>query len=351
MWETPSNLIAAMLQQGHRLDLFEASRRAAACLALGSADDAGTVQRVVYRNSSDKSFPVGSVRSIIHRQGALEISTSAFGTIGHGGILPSGDWDYFHAASRETELSISQQFLDIFNDRLIKQFVHGWRRNRPDICREVFLRLSNNADSQPWDAGVDWYTPAVLAIAGFALPEKYRSQLFPDTVFAGLLSYMSRPVRSPSGLSRSVGQAFAIGVEVQSFAPDYLQLGFEARTRLASEQGFNLLGQNAVLGETVADYQFRFEIVLGPLDRVHFYDLCPYRDSNSFALLLQFIKSFVGPTLDFDIRYRVEPQSVQPCELGHRMLGFDSWLVDSPSDQSREDPEFRYSWGMESVAA
>ena len=396
MWKIPDNLKAELEQHGYRFDFFEVTRRVNQLMAVArranhsasasrgsvvpeiesqaesdgasapsepmhEASTAGGERsdqpnRLNFLSSTSKKFPNRQVADLVFAGTTCFVTTSALGSFGHTGSLPRHDWDLL--ASRRSE-AFGRAFLNIFNHRQIENFYRAWEKHRIDIGRETakFEQPGRRAP-QPDTAG-DRVGRLWLALTGFRLPSMRQRHEFSDVVFAGLASYFARPVRTPEALARSLQAQFGVHVEIRQFVENRLTLPARSRTRLGVELDsrssaagtFNRLGGNAILGRIVPNHHSRFEVILGPLDKYQLQRLSPFVEGNSFVRLRQFLQAYCGPSLDFDIRYRVQKEAVTRTCLGETRLGFNSWVLHSASAEDRQDPVVRFTWGNSNSSA
>lgn len=379
-------------RQGNRfvssVDLFELYRR----LELGNLPDLESNEqsrfiRVIYSGSVRKSFPNRQIDLLTRfsekNSSGRSLSVSCFliGLHGHTGALPQSDWD--QVASPQLPES-TKAFFEIFEDRLIRLYCDSWRRNRVDISREYErakrrrLRLSKPTATQVVIPTVDWGREILLNLIGLGLPSLREAQSLPDDLFVGLSAFLGRPIRTVSSLEGSLSVQFpGLGVRVYEFREGKNVLPREQCTRLghsslSTDQAggggqFNRLGSTAILGHIFREHQRRFEVRLGPLNPKQVAEFSPFERGNRFQDLMQFIKTFVGPSLDFDIRYEFDQNTLDQVgkatlgrfaesssrspdvQLGKTRLGFNSWLLSGPATESRSDACYRFSWGASGV--
>lgn len=339
------NLKQEVLQHAERFEFFEAARLLH-IIASESTEQTSEEQEIRFRSAATKSFPVGEVQKLIQTGNKIELYTNVIGLFGPTGVLPHQDKDL--VCGGEPSLLL-RDFLDIFNARIITLFFEAWKTNRQDVLLEMFRRnISKREDS---------FTLMLLSVCGVGLPQTRNQHRFPDEVFAASSGLLARNVRSASAIRRCVAGQFNVPVLVKEFIEERLYLPRNIQTHLsAGSMGHNALGKTAIVGESVPAHRQRFEVQLGPLSRSEFDSLCPFdspglgkqivEQNVAFRRLVDLIKSILGRPLDFDIRFQVDPEAVSPSKLGTTRLGFDSWVISKPSQDTRDDTVKRYAWDM-----
>lgn len=330
-----------------------------------SADvNADGPMKVRFRSSATKNFPAGEIQKLESLPPQVDLFTNVIGLFGPTGVLPHHDKDLVSGGQASFLL---RDFLDIFNTRIIDLFFDAWKANRQDILLEMFQRKIAERE--------DACTMMLLSVCGVGLPQTRDQHLFPDEVFAASAGLLSRNVRSASAIHRCIANQFNVPVQVREFIGERVYLPRKIQTRLSTptQEGYNVLGKTAIVGESMMVHRQRFEVQLGPLSRDEFQSLCPYqtrssenqivKDNIAFRRLVDLIKSIQGRPLDFDIRFHVRPEGVSQARLmsfqeqpsdaaiglgasNATRLGFDSWLTSKPTTQSRDDTVKRFTWDL-----
>ena len=139
---------------------------------------------------------------------------------------------------------------------------------------------------------------------------------------------------------------FQVPARIDQFQGQWLQLEPSSRTCLSGDGGNNQLGVSAVAGDRVWDRQSKFRVRLGPMSYAQFTEFLPDRDPvperKTFFLLVQLIRLYAEPTLDFDVQLVLKAEEVPDCQLtgdgtfGAR-LGWNTWLLTRPATVDAED--------------
>ena len=345
MRDQKSNLKQEVLENAKRFEFFEIAR--ALNLLVNRSKDPTNIERPLslrFRSAATKNFPSGEVQQLTQEGDLIELYTNVIGLFGPTGVLPHHDKDMVAGGQANR---LMQDFLDIFNSRIIVLFFEAWKANRQDVLLEMFRRdISSREDS---------CTMALLSICGLGLESTRAQHLFSDEVFASSAGLLSRNIRSASAIRRCVENQFKVPVKVREFVEERVYLPRAIQTRLQPTEGYNILGRTAVVGESVLAHRQRFEVRLGPLEREDFDSLCPYGedkgtgsvpDNIAFQRLVDLIKAILKRPLDFDIRFQVKPEAVSATQLGSTRLGFDSWVISEPTEHKRDDTIKRFTWDV-----
>jgi type VI secretion system protein ImpH len=214
-----------------------------------------------------------------------------------------------------------REFLDLFNHRLISLFYRAWEKHRFPIAFETASRAN-----QP-----DLMTDALRSIVGFGnRAVQKRLQFSEDTWlhFAGI-----KALRGARGdaLEKMLASRFRIPVKVIPFQGEWLRIPRDQQSSLGTpklgQSLGNQLGIDAVAGSQIWAIEHRFRVQLGPLSLKTFQSFTP--TSKNLLPLAQFVRTYVGPTFDFDVQailVRTEVPGTSLSSIGGSRLGWDSWL-------------------------
>jgi len=348
-------------------------------------------QLVRFKAWPELVFPASSVRMIRRRLRAIDkphLFVPFLGLIGAQGALPL---HYTlkvlevrkHVREDDLYTSPLQEWLDLFNHRLLGLFYRAWEKYHfPVAFFHQARRVQRSAEATRLGRQVpDDFTQALLCLVGLGTPA-LRHRLTVETAPAGellprtladvpdlmLLQYgglLARRTRTHAGLVALLASYFNVPVEVQEFAGQWLQLQPESQTCFVDD-GNCCLGENVVAGERTWDFNSLFRIRLGPLDYATFIRFLPDEAVDSphkaFFLLSQIARYYAGAEFDFDVELRLRGNEVPECcfaepvlgEMGPR-LGWNTWLkadimpdvVDGAIFPG--DDRTRLAWGQHSV--
>lgn len=260
-----------------------------------------------------------------------QMTVSFMGLTGPSGVLPRHYTQRLIDQLREDEGM--REFFDIFNHRIISLFYRAWRKNHFAITYEFASRVNRHGmrEASGESALRDPFLYGMYSLIGMGTGGLRERQQIPDE---GLLYYAGQFAQHPRtavSLERMIGDHFGWPTRVEQFVGQWLELRSADRTRLSSDAslGNNCLGRSTVAGERVWGIESKFRVRLGPLSYSKFRELIPGR--RWLSPLAQFVRSYVGPDLDFDVQLVLRRDEVPACQLGGgskagSSLGWDCWL-------------------------
>jgi type VI secretion system protein ImpH len=168
----------------------------------------------------------------------------------------------------------------------------------------------------------------------------------PDDVLLYYAGHFSHRPRSAVALQQIVADCFSVATEVKQFQGQWLKLRRPDCTQLTSGpfvRGNNQLGVSAIVGDRVWGIENKIRLRLGPISYSDFRKFLP--GAVGYVALGQFVRFFVGPTLDFDIQLILTKDEVLPCQVkrsGEMRLGWNTWLLNASPKHDVDDAVFAY---------
>jgi len=158
--------------------------------------------------------------------------------------------------------------------------------------------------------------------------------------YAGLLGQSPASAISLRSILRD---HFGVEVQIEQFVGAWHPLKPEDRSDLDEESLSNQLGEGAIAGDAVWDPQARFRVRLGPLKLIRFLAFLP--DSEAVKELLDLVRFYVGPVLQFDLQLVLKADEVPWSRLGDESpagprLGWCGWLKTGEFGRDAQDAEF-----------
>lgn len=285
-------------------------------------------QREVVRFHAPPSFvfPASEVSEYTppEENQSASLSVTFFGLNGINGPMPRVHTEILLDAAREKDYA-TQEFLDLFNHRLLSLFYRAWRRYR------LVLAVENTRGTHDDNVLNRLYSLVGLGTEGLrgrmAIPDE--SALY----YSGLLS---RQARSVTGLRQILEDYFGVSVEVQQFTGAWIQLAPSQRTLFDEGQSATeRLGVGVVLGEEVWDQEGALTIRLGPMPLDRYREFLP--GSRGQAELAAWLRLYSRRAFLFVVQLVLQREEVPQTSLltGSR-LGYESWLKVKPM---RRDPD------------
>lgn len=273
------------------------------------------------------TFPASEIESLEWRTGAPPLMRVNFmGLTGPLGVLPLYYTELLAARARVRDTA-PQEFLDIFNHRIVSLFYQAWEKYRFTLEYER--------------GGRDRFAHHLLDFVGLGTPGLDDRQAVPDyslVYYAGLLA---QSPRSAIALEHLIEDYFEVPVKIEQFAGAWYKLEPEMQTRM-DERGedTDCLAVGAVVGDEIWDEQARVRISIGPLALAQYQDFLP--TGTAYEPLRALVRFFAGDGLDFEVRLVLERGEVPPCELGAEgeaapRLGWVSWAKSAPMTRDPAD--------------
>ncbi len=244
-------------------------------------------------------------------------------------VMPDTYTEFLIARAREKDYAM-EDFLNIFNHRMISFFYRGWEKYR------FFIEYEKS--------GEDPLFFRLLDILGLGTSGLRRRTGIPDESYLNYAGLLARHVRSAASLQQILEDYFQVSVRIEQFAGTWRKLGAENQTcftgmNLASER----LGEGTVAGDEVWDHHGRIRIELGPMPFEQYVRFLP--GNEAYHELVAWLKFYANGSYETEVRLALERASAPPCELGQGgerrpQLGYVSWLKTKPMDRDPADASY-----------
>ena len=317
----PATLAEALERQIDRFEPFTALR----LLGAGTAEDGAPEVRgrVTNRHSATPLSRAG--------RGIRAVDAAFVGLVGLLGPLPPFYTETVLREEKRRSFAL-RGFLDLFVGRVVSLFVHADEKYRLPA-----------AMARHGAEGGDAVAAGLFGLIGLALPSQRNRMLIRDAHVLPYAGLLAREVRSAAGLEVVLADHLGLPVRVQPFRRRWLPIAPVEQTRLgASADGFSRLGVDAVTGARTLDVTSTFRVVVGPVDYADFLGLAPR--SRRMAELVELVRLYMDPGLDFDVQVLLRKEDVPQSRLGPdaSRLGWNAWLRQTPAerdaDQSIHEP-------------
>ena len=275
------------------------------------------------------------------RSSQLEMVVSFMGLTGPSGVLPQHYTRLLIQRIRDKDHSL-QDFLDVFNHRLISFFFRAWEKYRFPTAYER-ARVESREEE-------DLFSSALYSLVGLGTGGLQRRMDLEDEAFLFYSGLFADSHRGSNSLERLLSEYFGLEVEVLQFHGQWLTINPNDRSVLPTKRhpkGQNCqLGGDLVLGEKIWDVQSKFRLRMGPLTHRQFRRLIPSGDT--VVPLCQMVRTYVGVEVDFDVQLAIQAAEIPPLRLGSTgedqpFLGWTTWAVSQPITEDFEDVVFSLS--------
>lgn len=254
-------------------------------------------------------------------EGRARLAVNFFGLMGANGPLPSHITEYVRDRLRNGGDSTLLAFLDVFHHRMLSLFYRARASAEPVISLD-------RADADRFSM----FVGSLFGIGAPALSERDEIGDFAKLHFAGLLANRARPA---SGLVSILREYFGLPLRIEQFVGHWMRLPDEVQSHIGRSDVGNRLGQSLVLGRSVWDCQNKFRIVIGPLGYADYQRFMP--GGESLGRMLAWVRSYIGLTLEWDVRLILARQQIPALQLGSTTcLGWNTWLCSAPAGRDAD---------------
>lgn len=306
--------------------------------ARGSAARPGPLRFVT---PASLNFPPAELAALeLDSTGSWRMHVHFLGLTGPSGVLPRHYTEWLIAQGNQRDRA-AQEFLDLFNHRLIALFWRAWGKYRADIGLEFGFR---NSPLHYVHHLIGLGTPALQARLQPSAQNASSQSRLPGAAtayFAGLIS--QRP-HGAGALSQVVGDIVGAPVVVEGCLGTWQRVPAADRTRLGHAS--SALGSGCLLGGRFWDRQTTLRLRIGPLNRAGFRKLLPRGELLSDVVELA--RFLTGLALDLRIKLSLRADEVPPLALGERgadrpQLGWNTWLAGRRGAEPADECEFQFS--------
>jgi type VI secretion system protein ImpH len=278
-----------------------------------------------FRSQLSLNFPASEVSDLkFEREGKVsaaglpltEVQVTFMGLVGPSGVLPRPYTELLLERHIQYRDDAAHAFLDLFSHRMITLFYEAWQKYK------FYIEYERNGTSN-----FDRYLLHLVGLGPQAQKQKFapgasplRRELF--SYFSGM--FAQKP-RNALNLQVMLGFYFSLPFKVCQFAGGWLKLDVSQCTQLGRKNA--ALGQSAVVGNRVWDYQSRVRIEIGPLNLADYQRFQP--GTEDYQKLVELVRFYVGAHLDFQVAPTLKREAVPLARLGRQgnvALGWLGWL-------------------------
>jgi len=239
------------------------------------------------------------------------------GVFGPNGPLPLHLTEFTRDRMRRNRDNTIAEFMDVFHHRAISLFYRAWALAQPTVQLD-----------RP---ETDRFSVYVGALAGSVSEAFEDRDALPDHAKLHFVARFNGQARNAEGLREMLNAFFQMPCEIEQFVGHWMRLPVDCLTRLGESPASATLGESAICGSRAWDTQSKFRIVFGPLDFEQFCRLLPGRES--LRRLISLIRNYLGDEWLWDIRLKLQRESIPPLRLGQQgHLGWTSFLISRAPD-------------------
>ncbi|AJJ12359.1 hypothetical protein CH64_3125 [Yersinia rohdei] len=260
--------------------------------------------------SANMAFAPREIAHVEMKDGKMDLQLFSLGVWGPHGAMPLQMTELAYTRAEMHDHTMTD-FVDLFHHRALSQLYRAW-----------FVSQDTSSLDRQDDEKFSFY---VGCLAGLDLKELMHSPL---PVHAQLASsaHLIREARNPEGLVGALQYYFEVPVRMVEFAQQWIFLDKDDQTQLGDGASAMLLGDGAILGNTVLDRQHKFELILGPLSLQQYLRFSP--SGQDLPILREWVRHFVGFEYAWEVQLLLAANEVPVASLaGESQLGYTSWLA------------------------
>ncbi|EOC1567690.1 type VI secretion system baseplate subunit TssG [Cronobacter dublinensis] len=251
------------------------------------------------------------------RNGKLHMQIFGPGIWGAQGAMPLNFTELVYSRIENHDYALAD-FVDLFHHRALSHFFRAW-----------FISQDTATLDRTDDEKFAFY---IASLAGLDSHEISTSCL-PAHARLTSCAHLIREARNPDGLLGAIQDYFQVPVNIKEFVGQWIVLDSRDQTQLGSSEAAMLLGQGAILGETVLDRQHKFQLLLGPLSIEQYLRFSPW--GQDLPVIKEWVRNFVGFEYAWEVQLLLKAQDVPHASLdGTHQLGYASWLEREESIKS-----------------
>lgn len=287
-----------------------------------------------FRSKLSLEFPASEISDLnfesdkrlsANGQPLTEIQVTFMGLVGPSGVLPRPYTETLIDRHIQLRDDAGHAFLDLFSHRMTSMFYEAWQKYR------FFIEYERRGEA---DFERQLHALVGLTDHSSALLTRQHHEHQPEadlprdlfSYFAGLLA--QRP-RNQLNLQSMLEFYLGVPTQVRPFSGRWLDIPERERSRVGVANA--RLGQSAVAGTRVWDYQSCVRVALGPLSRRDYQRFQPGQPDH--IQLVSLTRYYLGAELDFEIELELAAEQVPAARLGGDdgvSLGRIGWLGQRP---------------------
>ncbi len=254
-------------------------------------------------------FSPREVAEVSFKNGQTHLKTYGLGLWGPNGPLPLHFSEMaLHRREMLHDHSLTN-FVDLFHHRALSLFHRAWEINQSTagLDRRHDERFSRYAA---------WLTGGEL--------DELATTSLPTHAQLSASAHLKHQSKNPAAMVQTLAHYFQVPVALEEYYFDWMNMSPADRTQLGVGENA-LLGQGAMLGESVPDRQNTFLLTLGPLSLSQYLRFLP--NGADLGSLIDWVRAFVGLEYKWVLKLLVEQEEASPMQLGgDQRLGWSSWL-------------------------
>ncbi|MGA2633225.1 MAG: type VI secretion system baseplate subunit TssG [Terracidiphilus sp.] len=287
-------------------------------------------ETIRFSSRTSLAFPPSEIYELRRAEnGQMSMTVEFMGLCAAISVMPATYTEFLIARAREKDHAM-EDFLNIFNHRMISFFYRGWEKYR------FFIEYEKS--------GEDRLSGRLLDLLGLGTEGLRGRGGVPDDAYLNYVGLLARHVRSAASLQQILEDYFGVQVHIQQFAGAWRKLDPENQTCFTGFGGASeRLGVGVVAGDEVWDHHGRIRISLGPMRFEKYLKFLPGQDA--YHELVAWLKFYSNGSYETEVQLVLAREDAPPCELGsggekRPQLGLVSWLKTKPLDRDPADATY-----------
>ena len=276
------------------------------------------------------AFPPSEIHELRRAEnGQVYMTVEFMGLCAAISVMPAPYTEFLLAQTRRKDYAM-EEFLNIFNHRMISFFYRGWEKYR------FFVEYERT--------GEDRLSARLLDLLGLGTEGLRDRGGIPDDAYLNYVALLARHVRSAAALEQILEDYFGVDVHIQQFAGAWRKLDPGNQTCFSGLGGpSERLGVGVVAGDEVWDHHGRIRIALGPMRFAEYLKFLPGQEA--YRELVAWLKFYSNGSYEAEVQLVLAREDAPPCELGsggamRPQLGLVSWLKTRPLGRDPADATY-----------
>ncbi|WP_330982228.1 MULTISPECIES: type VI secretion system baseplate subunit TssG [Enterobacterales] len=259
--------------------------------------------------SAQMLFSPREIASLDLDESQLKVQLFGLGIWGAQGAMPLHLSELAWSRSEQQDHTLGD-FVDIFHHRALSLMWRAW-----------FVSQDTASLDRPDDETFSFYIASLIGMD----PAELRQGRLPVHARLASSAHLIREARNPDGLVSALQYYFDIPVSLEEFSTHWIRFPPEETTQLGKGGDTLMLGEGAVLGESLQDRQHKFQLTLGPLTLAQYQRFSPW--GEDLPVLCEWVRNFTGYEYAWDVQLILKAEEVPQAALnGGHQLGYTSWL-------------------------
>ncbi|MGV2293377.1 type VI secretion system baseplate subunit TssG [Trinickia sp. YCB016] len=305
-------LLERLQAEPWRFGFLSLLRRIGANAAIDPVGTARRPQGEPFRLGQQPSltFAPREIASVQAAGGRLKVRLFGLGMLGPNGPLPIHVSEMAKDREDSGRDTTTVDFFDIFHHRFFTLFYRAW------ASAQATAGLDRHDDER--------FSFYVASLTGQDTGEIGHPPL-PSHARLAASAHLVRESRNPDGLRATLEHYFGVPVAIEENVFHWIGIDPADQGRMGRAGPAATMGQAAMLGRVAPDRQYRFRIVIGPVDLEAYLRFTP--QGEDLPRLVEWVRAFVAYELEWELELRIKPDSAPPAVMGgQQRMGWSGWL-------------------------